>query len=84
MDYLDFTSFSRTGLIEQLEYEGFSREDATYAVDVLNVDWNAQAAQTAADYLDYTSFSRNSLIDQLLYEGFTQAQAEYGVSTTGL
>lgn len=31
--YLDYTAFSRSGLIEQLEYEGFSTEDATYAVD---------------------------------------------------
>lgn len=28
-DYLDYTAFSREGLIQQLEYEGFSTEDAT-------------------------------------------------------
>lgn len=83
-DYLAFASFSRTGLIGQLEYEGFSTADATYAVDVLNVDWNEQAAKSAASYLEFSSFSRSGLIDQLVYEGFTQAQAEYGVSTTGL
>ena len=82
--YLDFTAFSRSGLIGQLEYEGFSTADATYAVDSLNVDWNEQAAKSAASYLEFTSFSRSGLIDQLVYEGFTQAQAEYGVSTTGL
>ena len=48
------------------------------------MDWNEQAAQTAADYLEYSSFSRSGLIDQLLYEGFSQAEAEYGVNTTGL
>lgn len=83
-DYLDFTSFSRQGLIEQLEFEGFTPEDATYGADALNVDWNDQAAKKAAQYLDYTSFSREGLIDQLVFEGFTQAQAEYGVDTTGL
>ena len=83
-DYLDFMSFSRSGLIKQLEYEGFTQEDATYGADALNVDWNEQAAKKAADYLDFTSFSRSGLIKQLEYEGFTQAQAEYGVSTTGL
>lgn len=82
-DYLDYTSFSRTGLIGQLKYEGYSEADATYAVDALNVDWNEQAAKKAAEYLDYSSFSRSGLLDQLIYEGFTQAQAEYGVSTTG-
>ena len=82
--YLNYSAFSRTGLIEQLEYEKFSTADATYGVDAQNADWNAQAARSAKEYLAYSSFSRLSLIDQLVYEGFTQAQAEYGVSTTGL
>jgi len=83
-DYLDMTSFSRKGLIGQLEYEGFTQDDAAYGVDALNADWNEQAAKSAADYLNMTSFSRSGLIDQLVYEGFTRAQAEYGVGTTGL
>jgi hypothetical protein len=83
-DYLAFTAFSRKGLIEQLEYEGYSNADATFAVDKLNVDWKAQAAIAAEQYLDLTSFSRSGLIDQLIYEGYTRAQAEYGVSQTGL
>ena len=81
--YLSFTAFSRTGLIDQLEFEGFSTEDATFAVDSLDIDWNEQAALTAEDYLDLMSFSRQSLLDQLLFEGFTQEQAEYGVSAVG-
>jgi hypothetical protein len=82
--YLDFAAFSRSGLIDQLAYEGFSRADAEWAVDNLNPDWNQQAAKSAASYLEFSAFSRSGLIDQLLYEGFTQSQAEYGVSTTGL
>ena len=82
--YLNYSAFSRSGLIGQLKYEGFSEEDATYGVDAVNADWNAQAAAKAAEYLKYSSFSRSGLIDQLVYEGFTQGQAEYGVSTTGL
>lgn len=31
--YLDFTSFSRSGLIDQLLFEGFTREQAEYGVD---------------------------------------------------
>ncbi|WP_440915751.1 Ltp family lipoprotein [Crystallibacter degradans] len=83
-DYLDYTAFSRTGLIGQLEFEEFSTEDATWAVDRVTVDWNEQAANKAKDYLDYTSFSRGGLYDQLIFEGFTPEQAEYGVSQTGL
>ena len=82
--YLRYSSFSRTGLIGQLEFEGFSTADATYGVDAQNTDWNVQAAKSAKSYLEYSSFSRIGLIDQLVFEGFTQAQAEYGVSTTGL
>lgn len=82
--YLDFTAFSRTGLIHQLEFEKYSTADATWAVDRVTVDWNQQAAKKAKSYLEFTSFSRSGLIDQLLYEGFTPAQAEYGASTTGL
>jgi Xaa-Pro aminopeptidase len=82
--YLDYTAFSRSGLIKQLEYEGFSTEDATWGVDRVSVDWNEQAAKSAKSYLEYTAFSRSGLVKQLLYEGFTPEQAEYGVSQTGL
>jgi hypothetical protein len=76
--YLDYSAFSRSGLIDQLVYEGYSKADATFAVDSLPVDWNEQAFLSAQAYLDYSSFSLSSLIDQLKYEGFTKAQAECG------
>ena len=82
--YLRSSSFSRKGLIGQLEYERFSTADAEYAVDHVKVDWSEQAAKNAASYLKSSSFSRQSLYEQLLYEGFTPEQATYGVSTTGL
>lgn len=82
--YLNYTAFSYSGLIGQLEYEQFSTEDATWAVDRCGADWNAQAAKKAQQYLDFTSFSRQGLIDQLLFEGFTQEQAVYGVDSVGL
>lgn len=83
-DYLAFIAFSRQGLIEQLEYEGYSNSDATFAVDHITVDWNEQAAEKAQDYLDMMGFSRSGLIDQLMYEGFTRSEAEYGASAVGL
>lgn len=83
-DYLNYSAFSYTGLIEQLEYEKFSTEDATYAVDNCGADWNKQAEKKAADYLEYSSFSRDGLIEQLEYEGFTFEQATHGVDSTGL
>ncbi|MFR5901716.1 MAG: Ltp family lipoprotein [Neglectibacter timonensis] len=82
--YLDYSAFSYTGLISQLEYEGFTAEQAAYGADNCNADWNEQAAKSAKSYLDYSSFSRDSLIDQLVYEGFTYEQAVYGVDAVGL
>jgi hypothetical protein len=78
-DYLDSMSFSRQGLIDQLQYEGFTLADATHGVDVHGFNWYAQSIASAAEYLDFMSFSRQGLIDQLVYEGFTQSEAVYGV-----
>src|SRR6201999_256462 len=69
-DYLETSSFSRQGLIKQLEYEDFSNEDATFAVDHITVDWNVQATKAAKDYLKISGFSRSGLINQLEYDGF--------------
>src|SRR5688572_29212765 len=37
--YLSHTAFSRSALIKQLKFEGFSKADATYAVDYLEPNW---------------------------------------------
>ena len=78
-EYLNYSSFSRSGLISQLEYEKFSTSEATYAVDNCGADWNEQAALKAAEYLEFMAFSEDGLIDQLEYEGFSHSQAVYGV-----
>ncbi|MBW0119566.1 Ltp family lipoprotein, partial [Pseudonocardia abyssalis] len=80
----DFMAFSRSGLIKQLEFEGFSTADATFAVDTVDVDWMVQAEKSAQSYLDFTSFSRSGLIDQLEFEGFTSEQARHGADSVGL
>ena len=83
--YLDYTSFSKQGLIGQLESEDFSEADATFAVEYIEstggVDWNEQAVKSAKSYLDYTSFSLQGLIGQLESEGFTPSQAQHGATT---
>ncbi|QJY46532.1 Ltp family lipoprotein [Pseudonocardia broussonetiae] len=83
-DYLSYMGFSRSGLVDQLEFEGFSTADATFAVDSVTVDWMEQAAKKAQSYMDYTGFSRSGLIDQLEFEGFTSEQARYGADSVGL
>lgn len=81
--YLSISAFSYTGLINQLEYEGYTTEEATYAADNCSANWNEQAAKSAKEYLNISSFSRQELINQLIYEGYTQEQAEYGVTQNG-
>ena len=80
--YLAMSAFSEKGLIQQLTMgDGYSKEDATFAVKALDdVDWNEQAAKSAEQYLQMTSFSRSGLVQQLtMGDGYTPAQAAYGV-----
>lgn len=81
--YLKFSSFSYNGLIGQLEYEGFSIEDATFAVDNCGADWFEQALFKARSYLSNNAFSYSGLIGQLEYEEFTNEQAVYGADNCG-
>lgn len=73
-EYLKFMAFSRTGLYDQLSYEGFPADAAQFAVDNIETDWNENALQKALDYLDTMAFSDQGLYDQLIYEGFTAEQ----------
>lgn len=83
-DYLSYMGFSRSGLVDQLEFEGFSTADATFAVDTVSVDWMEQAARKAQSYMDLMGFSRSGLVDQLQFEGFTAEQARHGADSVGL
>ena len=82
--YLATQAFSPSGLIKQLEFEGFSTAEATAAVQGLDVDWQEQANRMAASYLDGQAFSRQGLIDQLVVEGFTAEQAAAAADSVGL
>jgi hypothetical protein len=79
-DYIDYSGFSRSGLIDQLEYEGFPTDAATVAVDSLSIDWYEQAVRKAQAYIDYSAFSHSGLVDQLEYEGFSLDEAEHGAT----
>jgi hypothetical protein len=81
--------FSQQGLIDQLDSpygSGYSVNDATVAVDSMNVDWNAQAVLAAENYLQVQPFSCADLINQLdspYGSQFTVAQATYGATQAG-
>ncbi len=88
--YLEFMSFSRQGLIDQLSSEfgeKFALADATVAVDSLDIDWNVQAVGSAQRYLEISGFSCQGLIDQLSSaygDQFTVEQAKYGATQAGI
>jgi hypothetical protein len=88
--YLSFSGFSRDGLINQLYSDagdGYSVSDATFAVDSLNVDWNAQAVKSAKQYLSFSGFSCRGLIEQLSSSAgdrYTPQQAAYGAQAVGV
>lgn len=89
-NYLQTSSFSEAGLIEQLSSEAgskFPHADAVWAVEHLHVNWNEQAVKSAKSYLSTSSFSCEGLVEQLDSEAgskFTQAQAEYAAKAVGL
>jgi len=82
--YIEMSGFSRSGLIEQLKFEGFTENDAKRAIDSMNVNWNTEAEQKAKSYVDMSGFSRSGLIEQLIFEGFTKTQAAHGANSVGL
>ena len=76
--YISMTGFSKSGLIDQLGFEGYSTEDATAAVESMDIDYNEMAVKSAKQYLSMTGFSRDGLVEQLQFEGYTPEQAAYG------
>lgn len=83
-EYLNNLPLSHDGLITQLEYDGYSNADATYAADNCGADWNQQAAKMAEQTLTTGSYTRDSMIQKLQSDGFTKDQAAYGADSVDL
>lgn len=81
--YLSVSAFSANGLIEQLEFEGFTESDAAFAVANCGADWNEQALNKAQDYLSISAFSYSGLYNQLSFEGFLPQEAQYAIDHCG-
>lgn len=81
--YLSVSSFSASGLIEQLEFEGYTTEEAEYAIANCGADWNDQALSQAQSYLELSGFSYGGLYDQLTYAGFLPTEAQYAIDNCG-
>ena len=76
---------SKSGIYKQLtsEYgEGFTAEEAQYAIDNIVVDWNANALEKAKSYQTTMNMSKSRIYEQLTSEygeGFTAEEAQYAI-----
>lgn len=83
--YADTMYMSKAAIYDQLtsEYgEQFPADAAQYAVDNLDVDWNANALEKAKTYQETMSMSKSAIYDQLTSEygeQFTAEQAQYAI-----
>jgi hypothetical protein len=69
--YSELMHMSKAGIYDQLtsEYsEQFTDEEAQYAVDHVNADWNANALEKAKDYQETMDMSPSAIHDQLTSE----------------
>jgi hypothetical protein len=83
--YANTQYMSQQGVYDQLvsPYGGqFSAAAATYAINNVVADWNANALATAKNYQTEESLSPAAIHDQLVSqygEKFTEAQADYAI-----
>lgn len=61
--YLNSSAFSYTGLIDQLEYNGFSESEAKYGADNCGADWKEQALKKAKSSIIGGEHKMKGLID---------------------
>jgi len=78
-------NMSEAGIYDQLtsEYgEQFTPEEAQYAIEHLDADYNYNALQKAISYSELMSMSDSEIYDQLVSEygeKFTPEQAQYAI-----
>ena len=80
-DYLDTMHLSQTELLQMLTVEDINLEDAEFAIEYLDIDWNQEARKKAKEYCKHKiGFSKEKLKAQLLFDHFTEEEANFAVS----
>ncbi len=81
--YSSIMNMSKQGIYKQLTstVEGFTKEEAQYAVDNINADWSKNALEKAKTYQNTMKMSKNAIFRQLTsnVEGFTKSEAQYAI-----
>lgn len=80
-DYLTKGYYSKNGIYIQLlsPNEGFTKEEAFYAMTNINADWKAQALGKAQQYKDM-GWTKDKINQRLLVEGFSKDDVQYAIS----
>ncbi|MEB6087317.1 Ltp family lipoprotein [Enterococcus casseliflavus] len=81
--FTNLMAFSRARLIQQLEFEGFTHNDAQWAVDQLTIDWNEQALKKANSYHSLMSLPPDNIRRLLAFEDFSEEQIDYAMTNIG-
>ena len=77
---------SKKGIYDQLISEHadqFTPEEAQYAIDTMEADWNENALESAKVYQDELAMSPDAIHDQLTSDygdQFTAEQADYAIA----
>lgn len=80
-DYLDTMHLSQTELLQMLTVEDINLEDAEFAIEYLDIDWNQEARKKAKEYCKHKiGFSKVKLKAQLLFDHFTEEEADFALS----
>ena len=83
--------YSYDNLVEKLESEGFTHEQAVYGASSVSQSSGEQsggsdtssAVEAAKKYLDSGSYSYTALVDKLQQDGYSTADAEYAANNCG-
>ena len=79
--YLSTVPYSYQGLIDQLEFDGYTSSEAKYGADNCKADWKELAKLDALNYLGTMPMSEKKLREQLQFDGFLDDEIDYAIET---
>ena len=66
-------------IIKHIQLSENSPEQATYAADNINADWNDQAVKQAKTFLEHVDYTDDELKELLKNSGFTEEEINYAI-----
>ncbi|WP_438467844.1 Ltp family lipoprotein [Streptococcus pluranimalium] len=86
--YINTMHMSKQGVYDQLtsEFDKFTPEQAQYAIDNLEIDYNEVAVKKGEDYYKTMNMSKQGIYNQLTseFDKFTAEEAQYAIDNLKL